>query len=68
MTLVLSVHVYVCICTNVNMIFALESAALVLKITFGLCLTFGSKHKKKSRVRLKEISGKLEKLENQVSI
>ena len=50
------------------MIFALESAALVLKITFGLCLTFGSKHKKKSRVRLKEISGKLEKLENQVSI
>ena len=65
-------HVYVCICTNVNMIFALESPALVIQNHFGLCLNFESIQKKKSRVtqrkRLKERSGKLEKLENQVSI
>ena len=65
-------HVYVCICTNVNMIFALESPALVIQNHFGLCLNFESIQKKKSRVtrrkRLKERSGKIEKLENQVSI
>ena len=54
------------------MIFALESPALVIQNHFGLCLNFESIQKKKSRVtqrkRLKERSGKLEKLENQVSI